>query len=58
MEIKLNKYYKEEIGKIAEQYGVMADLLEDTYKEIMISNFYQDVCDIARENEEDLKVKE
>lgn len=58
MEIKLNEHYKEEIKNVAKQYGVDPDLLEETYKEIMKSNFYQDVCDIARENEEVLQAEE
>lgn len=58
MEIKLNKYHKEELANIAKQYGVDQDLLESMYIEVMQSNFYEDLCDIARENEEELKGEE
>lgn len=58
MEIKLNKYYEEELNNIAKRYDVDPDILKDMYMDIMQSNFYEDLCDIARENEEELKVKE
>lgn len=58
MDIKLNKYYKEELAKVAEMYDVKTELLEDLYKDIMRANFYTDICDIARENEEELKGEE
>ena len=58
MDIKLNKYYKEKLVEVAEMYDVKPELLEDLYKDIMRANFYTDICDIAIENEEELKGEE
>lgn len=55
MEIKLNKYHKDAIKEVATSYGVSAEKLEEFYIDIMRNNFYDDLCDIARENEEELK---
>lgn len=55
MEIKFNKDHMNLIQQVAEEYGVNAELLEDMYRDIMYNNFYQDLHDIARENENELK---
>ena len=51
MEIKFNNQHEETFKEIAEQYGTSADKLKELYCEIMYSNFFDDVCDIANENE-------
>ena len=55
MKIVLEQGDKNEITKVAEVYGVDEEKLWDLYQAIMVSNFNQDLHDIARENEEELK---
>ena len=55
MEIKLNKYHKDTIKEVATNYGVSAKKLEEFYVDIMRNNFFDDLCDIARENRDELK---
>lgn len=55
MEIKLNKYHKDTIKEVATSYGVNAEKLEEFYMDIMRNNFFDDLCDIARENRDELK---
>ncbi len=55
MEIKFNEQHEETFKEVAKQYNTTADKVKELYCEIMYSNFFDDVCDIARENEEYLK---
>ena len=55
MKIILEKGDAQEISKVAEQFGVEEDKLFGLYQAIMKSNFYQDLWDIANENEEELR---
>lgn len=55
MEIKFDERNEATFGEVAGQYGVDSKKLKALYCEIMYSNFYQDLCDIANENEEYLK---
>lgn len=52
-------YYKQEsentLEEVAERYGVDKEKLWEMYLGIMKSNYFEDLCDIARENEEELK---
>ena len=43
------------LEQVAEQYGVNKEKLWQLYLDIMRSNYFEDLCDIARENEEELK---
>ena len=45
------------LKQVAKQYGVDKEKLWQYYLDIMRANFFQDLCDIARENEEELKGK-
>lgn len=51
--------YREEseatLEQVAKQYGVDKEKLWQCYLDIMRANYFQDLCDIARENEEELK---
>lgn len=42
------------LKQVAEQYGVDKEKLWQCYLDIMRANYFQDLCDIARENEEEL----
>lgn len=55
MKIILNKWEEQEAAETAESYGIDKDKLLDCYRDVMRSNFHQDLCDIALENEEELK---
>lgn len=55
MKIVLEQGDRTEITKVAEVYGVDEEKLWDLYQAIMARNFNQDLHDIARENEEELK---
>lgn len=55
MLIRFGVRENEEIKKVAEIYGVNWIKLKEYYRDIMNSNFNQDLHDIARENEEELK---
>lgn len=52
-------YYKQEsentLEEVAERYGVDKEKLWEMYLDIMKRNYFEDLCDIARENEEELK---
>lgn len=43
------------LGKVASYYNIDREKLWDMYLAIMRANFEQDLHDIARENEEELK---
>ena len=51
----LNEEEKADLEHIADSYGVEREKLWNLYKEIMKRNLYQDLCEIAKENEEYLK---
>lgn len=55
MKIILEKWEEQEIADVAKSDGVDKDKLWELYQEIMERNFFDDLCDISRENEEELK---
>lgn len=55
MQIIIGEEDIQEIQSVANRYDVDSDKLWETYSEVMKSNFFEDLCDIARENEEELK---
>lgn len=55
MEYKFDERHEATFAEVAKQYGATPDKLKELYCEIMYNNFFDDVCDIARENEEYLK---
>ncbi len=50
-----NKECEQTLERVAAQYNVDKDKLWELYAEIMKREFFNDLCDIARENEEELK---
>lgn len=55
MKITISQEEALEVRNIARQYEVDEEKLWEAYQGCMTSNFYEDLCDIARENEEELK---
>lgn len=55
MQIIIGEEERQEVLSVANRYDVDSDKLWETYLEVMKSNFFEDLCDIARENEEELK---
>lgn len=55
MQIIIGEEERQEVLSVANRYDVDSDKLWEVYLEIMKSNFFEDLCDIARENEEELK---
>ena len=55
MQIIIEEEERQELLSVANRYDVDSDKLWEAYQEVMKSNFYEDLCDIARENEEELK---
>lgn len=55
MLIRFGVRENEEIKRVAEIYGVNWIKLKELYREIMNCNLSEDLHDIARENEEELK---
>lgn len=55
MQIIIGEEDIQEIQSVANRYDVDSDKLWEAYQEVMRSNFFEDLCDIARENEEGLK---
>ena len=55
MYIRLDERDLQIVHEIADKYDVDSDKLYEMYIDIMRNNFYQDLADIARENEEELK---
>ena len=55
MQIIIGKEERQEVLSVANRYDVDSDKLWKVYQEIMKRNFFEDLCDIARENEEELK---
>lgn len=54
MKIILNKEETEILHKVAKENGTTSDKLYDLYKVIMTHNLFDDLMDIARENEGEL----
>lgn len=55
MQIIIGEEERQEVLSVANRYEVDSDKLWEVYLEVMKSNFFEDLCDIARENEEELK---
>lgn len=55
MQIIIGEEERQEVLSVANRYGVDSDKLWEIYLEVMKSNFFEDLCDIVRENEEELK---
>lgn len=55
MQIIIGEEERQEVLSVANRYDVDSDKLWEAYLEVMKSNFFEDLCDIARENEEELK---
>jgi len=55
MQIIIGEEERQEVISVANRYDVDSDKLWEVYLEVMKSNFFEDLCDIARENEEELK---
>lgn len=55
MQIVIGEEERQEVLSVADRYDVDSDKLWEVYLEVMKSNFFEDLCDIARENEEELK---
>lgn len=55
MQIIIGEEERQEVLSVANRYDVDSDRLWEVYLEVMKSNFFEDLCDIARENEEELK---
>ena len=55
MQILIGEDERQEVLSVADRYDIDSDKLWDTYLEVMKSNFFEDLCDIAKENEEELK---
>ena len=58
MQIIIGEEERQEVLRVANRYDVDSDKLWEVYLEVMKSNFFEDLCDIARENEEDLGGRE
>ena len=52
--INFNKDAEEVLAKVAEEHGVDKEKLWDLYLGLMRRNYFDDLCDIARENKEEL----
>lgn len=55
MQIIIGEEERQEVLSVANRYDVDSDKLWKVYLEIMKRNFFEDLCDIARENEDELK---
>ncbi len=55
MQIIIGEEERQEVLRVANRYDVDSDKLWEVYLEVMKSNFFEDLCDIAMENEEELK---
>lgn len=53
--IQYNKGCEDVLAEVATTYGVDKEKLWEYYMAIMRSNYFEDLCDIARENENELK---
>lgn len=55
MKIIIEQDEAQTLRDIARSHEVDEEKLWDLYQAIMKSNYFEDLCDIARENEEELK---
>ena len=55
MKIIIGEEERQEVLSVANRYDVDSDKLWETYQGCMTSNLYEDLCDVARENEKELK---
>ena len=55
MKIIIGELERQEVLSVANRYDVDSDKLWETYQSCMVCNFYEDLCEVARENEEELK---
>lgn len=55
MQIIIGEEERQEVLNVANRYDVDSDKLWEVYLEVMKSNFFEDLCDIARENEDWIK---
>lgn len=55
MQIIIGEEERQEVLSVANRYDVDSDKLWKVYLEVIKSNFFEDLCDIARENEDELK---
>ena len=55
MKIVIDEEERQEVLSVANRYDVDSDNLWEAYQGCMVSNFFEDLCDIARENEGELK---
>lgn len=55
MKIIIEQDEAQTLRDVARLYDVDEEKLREFYQEIMKSNYYEDLCDIARENENELK---
>ena len=53
--IQFNEDFEKTLEVVADHNGVDKEKLWEMYSGIMHANYYQGLCDIARENEEELK---
>lgn len=53
--IKFDRDSEATLTEVAKSYGVEQEKLWELYLEIMRRNYFDDLCDIARENNEELK---
>lgn len=51
-QIKLSDEGAKKVREVADRYDVDSDKLFELYNQVMTSNFEQDLCDIANENED------
>ena len=56
--IQYNKHCEDVLAEVATTYEVDKEKLWDYYLQIMQSNYFEDLCDIARENYYELKGEE
>lgn len=55
MKIIIGEEERREVLSVANNHDVDSDKLWELYQEVMERNFFDDLCDIASENEEELK---
>lgn len=55
MKITIEQDEAQTLRDVARSYDVNEEKLWEFYQEIMKSNYFEDLCDIARENENALK---
>lgn len=58
MRIIIEEDERQEVLSVANRYDIDSDKLWGVYLEVMKNNFFEDLCDIARENEEELERRE